>query len=140
MLGSPEIKITRKSHNLHGSNYGGTVKVTIFGQGQQAVVDAGETIKIQVGTVTAGLDGAHVFVTARPLDGDGNLIPVALPSPARPDWNVGGHVLPGRPRSTVLRTRYSNPNGFRWFIEKPIQPDAHGASAGVIVDVYVPDQ
>ncbi len=100
-------------------------------------LDVKGPIRIDMNTVTPGLDGKRYHVDWQPLDEHGNV---------EPSWKIssdkriasGGHVTPITPVERTFNPPYYHPNGFRVRIHIPPQESVHGNSSGVWLNVRTP--
>jgi hypothetical protein len=112
------------------------IKGSLAVPGDSMTFTTGRYLKVERGSHTPGLDGAHVFVRADPLARDGSVLPTMRGYPVKPDWNVGGHIGFNLAIARVLDAGFDSPGGFRWKVNIPLQAAAHGNSSGVWVNVY----
>lgn len=109
-------------------------ETTILGTGITVDVYAGRYLKIELDSVTLGMDGTYVQVTAFPLDLEGNELPTIRRN--GPDSVFASHAGIGYRPSRVFDAGYENNHGFKWVIKVPAHQSPHGNASGIAVKVY----
>jgi len=92
-------------------------------------------LKIQLRSVTPGLDGLRYEIDWLPLDKNGNVIPEWRSSDHKAK-DGGGHILFGNSIPEKHHPPYDNPYGFKVQIRIPPQPAYHGNSSGVHLNIF----
>lgn len=92
-------------------------------------------VKIELNSMTLGLDGLRYTVDWHPLDKNGNRAAAVQAEDYRPP-EYGGHVLPGIPSETIIEPPYDNPYGFEVTVKVPPQERYNDNSSGPYLNIY----
>ncbi len=93
-------------------------------------------VRVDLKSITAGVDGLRYHVQWFPLDEKGNIETHIRNEGMGPAY--GGHVMPGRPWPQVFKPPYENPHGWEVKVTVPPQPGYNDNSSKPWLDIMVP--
>ncbi|MDH5557486.1 MAG: hypothetical protein OEZ03_09050 [Alphaproteobacteria bacterium] len=108
----------------------------------QSFVTKGKTfetngpVKIELNSMSLGLDGLRYTVNWHPLDKNGKRQTIVRSQDYRPP-EYGGNLLTGVPSETIIEPPYDNPYGFEVTVSVPPQASYNDNSAGPYLNIYL---
>ena len=92
-------------------------------------------VRVELNSMTFGVDGMRYTVDWHPLDKNGNRETVVQSEDYRaPEY--GGIVLPGVPSETIIEPPYDHPYGFEVTVRVPPQAKYNDSSTGPYLNIY----